>query len=226
MSPSRSHEIDSLRYYLYISDSKLDMLFEQIDQRALKKLSAELKIDLKVASLTLREADSPAPTRIAKLRIVERFIRAHHNVGTIHEPGGEYFSGQLNMRWAHIAGGLVCFKGTDPESSTGIILAGSIYHVLDEVPRSNLQVPRSQLYGIMDILLEVARYGEPRYAAAPTIQRAWWALSRHGREADTFGDLPTQQLDFLAVPLAETPPLKNMKENRIVLATPLYVAMA
>jgi hypothetical protein len=36
---SRFHRAELLRYYLYISDSKLDMLFDQIDRGLLKRIS-------------------------------------------------------------------------------------------------------------------------------------------------------------------------------------------
>jgi len=48
-----------LRYYLYVSNTKLDMLFEQIDPALRRRISAEAKVDLKLASLTLRRADTP-----------------------------------------------------------------------------------------------------------------------------------------------------------------------
>jgi hypothetical protein len=126
-----------LRYYLYISDAKLDMLFEQIDESILKRISAEVKIDFKLASLTLRQTDQPAPVRTAKLRVVERFIAQHHHVGTIQEPGHEYFRGQMDMQWGWLAGyawnetpPIVIFRGR--ESSQFVALAGSRRHVLGE----------------------------------------------------------------------------------------------
>src|ERR1700683_2245150 len=134
MSPLRSRNAQPLRYYLYISDTKLEMLFEQIDQSVRKRISAEFKIDLKIASLTLRRADNPGPTRVAKLRIVERFIDAHHDVGTIEEPGREYFRGQMNMQWGDMAVPAVCFRGTDAQGSEGVLLVGSKYHVIGEIP--------------------------------------------------------------------------------------------
>src|SRR5215467_14393211 len=115
VSQRRSREALPLRYYLYVSDSKLDMLFEQIDQGSRKRISATLKIDLKVASLTLTGAEDPGPTRTAKLRMVEQFIETHQHVGTIQEPGKEYFRGQMLMTWdwAGREEGGVWFQGHD-----------------------------------------------------------------------------------------------------------------
>src|ERR1700690_995131 len=110
----RSRKATPLRYYIYVSDSKLDMLFEQVDQRSRKRISAELKIDLKVASLTLSEAEDPGPTRTAKLQLVEQFIETNQHVGTIQEPGKEYFRGEMPMTWE--------WTGTD---DTGVWFQGN-----------------------------------------------------------------------------------------------------
>jgi Family of unknown function (DUF7019) len=57
-----------MKYYTYVSDAKLDMLFAQIPSRVSKRLSAELKVDFKVVSLTLKPESEPI-TRYGKSRI-------------------------------------------------------------------------------------------------------------------------------------------------------------
>jgi hypothetical protein len=76
------------------------MLYEQIDPGLRRHLSAEAKVDLKIASVTLRQAERSPAARIAKLRMVEQYIDASHHVGTISSPGQEYFRGSMAMRWA------------------------------------------------------------------------------------------------------------------------------
>lgn len=133
-----------LRYFLYISDAKLDMLFEQIDPALRRRISAEVMVDLKLASLTLRQTDTPA-ARIAKLRMVERYIDTHHHVGTISTPGHEYFRGSIPMRWGWLTHGYdydndpptlgldtVFFRGQ--QGTHVVVLAGSRRHVLGEQP--------------------------------------------------------------------------------------------
>jgi hypothetical protein len=144
----RQRSAPPLRYYLYISDSKLDMLFEQIDHGVLKRISAEVKVDLKLASVTLKRAENPVPARTAKLRVVERFINTHHTVGTVQQPGAEYVRGTMDMQWGWVEGTLsrkeeendkpdrggeiVIFRGQ--EASDFVALAGSRRHVLGEHP--------------------------------------------------------------------------------------------
>ncbi|MCI0689871.1 MAG: hypothetical protein L0Y54_21920 [Sporichthyaceae bacterium] len=55
-----------MKYYLYVSDRKVDMLFDQIPRRLRRRLAAEAKVDLKVASVTLTSAHDDH-TRYSKL---------------------------------------------------------------------------------------------------------------------------------------------------------------
>lgn len=132
-----------LRHFLYISDTKLDMLFEQIDPALRRRISAEAKVDLKLASLTLRHNTPPPTARIAKLRMVERYIDTHHQVGTISAPGHDHFRGSMPMQWGWLSHGLghdsgtggldtVFFRGQT--ASHVVVLAGSRRHVLGEQP--------------------------------------------------------------------------------------------
>lgn len=46
-----------MKYYIYISSLKVDMLFEQLPAPLKKKIAAELKIDLKIL---IQRSTSPA----------------------------------------------------------------------------------------------------------------------------------------------------------------------
>jgi hypothetical protein len=90
----------AVRYYIYVSDSKLDMLSEQIPPPLRQRVAAELKVDVKVFSLSLRQTQS-SETRTAKLRLIEAYIDENDLAGTVDEPKA-YFRGSLEMRWAPI----------------------------------------------------------------------------------------------------------------------------
>jgi hypothetical protein len=83
----RRPEEPSLRYFVYVSVTKLNNLFDQISPELRQRLSAEAKVDLKLASLTVKEAQKPAATRMAKLKVVEGYIDGHHQVGTVEHHG-------------------------------------------------------------------------------------------------------------------------------------------
>ena len=46
---------EMMRYYVYISDAKIDMLYPQIPKKFLKKYSKEFKFDIKIFSVTLKD---------------------------------------------------------------------------------------------------------------------------------------------------------------------------
>ncbi len=235
MVPGRSRNIQ-LRNYIYISDSKLEMLFDQIKQGILKRISAEVKVDLKVVGLTLREADNRPATREAKLRIVERFIELHHKVGTVSDPGQEYFRGQANMKLCDLRNQpsdenqfrAVGFISVDSPSLDAVLLVGSLFHLTGDeqlpIAHENTSNPR-----VMDALWHV--FGRSQIPGAGSgksenfeqtdlLVAVWQYLSRL-----SFKQSPalTQRLDFLAVPLAE---YRGEDQLHVVLGTPLYVATA
>jgi hypothetical protein len=221
----RRRQAQPLRYYLYISDSKLDMLYEQIDESALRRISAEIKVDLKLASLTLRQVDNPAPARTAKLRIVERFIEQHHHVGTIEEPGSEYFRGQMDMSWGWLISddqpGVV-FLG---RGTSVVALAGSRRHVLGTDPRAGGSISPAPaiIVAFGAHIIPEGPYTEHDHLGFDLYERAL-SLAKE----DLSRGAPTQRLEFLAVPIGEAEmrgwPDPEFKGLHGVLGTPLYVA--
>lgn len=226
----RSKKVEPLRYYLYVSDSKLDMLFDQIDPGILKRISAEVKVDLKVVGLTLRNADNPGPTRMAKLRVLDRFIDAHHNIGTIQEPGREYFRGQMDMQWGWVKESGVWFHGKDNAGSLIVELGGSRHHVLSE-PAGEAEVHSYSEYPeVMEVLTEHGINLDPalkRSVAEGDLPSDWFELV----DGWTFYEkpLPYQRLEFLAVPLYDNKVdvysrLNQTHNVHVVIGTPVYVA--
>lgn len=156
-----------LRYYIYVSDYKLDMLYEQISPAQRRRISGELDIDLKLAGLTLRGSEQPDATRITKLRAIERYIDKHCHVGDISDPGREFFRGSMDLQWGWLtprpdcpcAAGkcesigwgelvnegnertspVVMFRGVQrrAEGADFVLLGGSRIHVLDSGAENN-----------------------------------------------------------------------------------------
>lgn len=198
-----------LRYYLYISDAKLDMLFEQIDQSAFKRISAEAKVDLKLAGLTVKRGADPAVVRSAKLRVVERFIDRHHQVGTIDEPGNEYFRGRMTMAWGWLhnttAEDLVLFQGQQNENT--VVLAGSSRHVLGWNEPKEEQCGRSSFPGkILWALDEYVRAAPGTHELATLTQQdkdrfpRRWPTRRNWRSKDPWTGEPNTLTAMLNEP--------------------------
>jgi hypothetical protein len=214
---------DGFRYYLYVSDTKLDMLFDQISEQVRKKISVELKIDLKLASLTIRDAGSPDPARMDKLRIVEEFIARNHTVGTIEDPSGGWFRGTLDMQWGWLesfrrndASQVVFFRGQ--EDSHLVMLAGSRRHVIGESPDTTA-FAGSALPHIVTAIK--SHFPGDVVIAGMRSQDPAWTVPLRAREV-RFKDAPQQNLSFLAVPLAE----ECVDDQHLLLGTPLYVALS
>lgn len=236
MRKSRRGKAASLRYYLYISDAKLDMLFEQIDESILKHISAEVKVNLKIASVTLRKAEDPAPARMSKLRIVERFIDEHHNVGTIENPGREYFRGRMDMQSGWLIRDsepydpipVVFFRGGE-ERSRLILLAGSRRNVIGEGPDAEAH-SYSGLPGLTSAIKECVDDSIPEAgpdSVSDTSQRQIepYSLATQAAGIELYPEnTPAQRVEFLAIHLAQSN--GSGAGGLIVLGTPLYVALS
>lgn len=86
-----------MRYYVYVSDVKIDMLFAQIPRSLLARVAGDLKLDLKLLSVTLKKETLPE-TRYSKLDVVTQALREAGEIGTIEQPK-QYFSGAMSMGW-------------------------------------------------------------------------------------------------------------------------------
>lgn len=129
-----------MKYYIYISDTKVDMLYPQIPKSILKKNASSLSIDLKFfgAKLSLGIKNNQTDeTRIAKVRIVSEYIEKHLDVGTIDAPS-TYFKGNLPMRYTIFADStnqVVYFGGTTTHRIVG--LGGSPEHLIGNKPSAS-----------------------------------------------------------------------------------------
>ena len=67
-----------LRYLVYLSDSKIEMLLDQMPVSLRKEMASELKVDLKLLSVKLSRPATlaSAATRLSKLAVVERHLDA------------------------------------------------------------------------------------------------------------------------------------------------------
>ena len=64
-SPSR------MRFYQYISDSKVDMLLPQIPLKAKQKITAEIGFDIKILTAKLKTERDSLDDRVSRLLVVE-----------------------------------------------------------------------------------------------------------------------------------------------------------
>jgi uncharacterized protein DUF7019 len=203
------------RYFVYVSDSKLNLIFEQIEDGERQRFSAEVKVDLKIVSVTLRP-DSPPDTRLGKLRIVERYLEQEGKVGTV-DDDTPYFRGMMQMHHGPLG---------SPETSNiqlflartrdrTVALAGSRKHVWGQQGMVQMQA-----WSAIDSI--TAAIGE-HISADPELGETIKAI-RRGRikGVDEFGAavlnpphsaLPSVDLIWLIDPTGETepPPAQNLE---------------
>jgi len=245
-----------MKYYIYISDSKLDMLYAQIPRSFLSRIAAELTLKLPFFDASVKASSPDSSKRFSKLKAVENHILSHYNVGSPDE-NTEYFRGTLNMNWGHFEGdqAIAFFFGWTEK--TVVALGGSLKHVLgsmDGLPGGwhshappLLRALESELgldpVNLPDGYLRVLPDG-PFFSQEQQNQLALSAAFDAGncvrRGRGKSGQLlPAQRLEFLAKRLIygkaaqigrdpETGDviLQPRGDNPVLLGTPIYVALA
>ena len=224
-----------MKYYIYISDTKIDMLYPQIPQPILKRIASSLSINLKLlgAEISIGSKNSQAnETRYAKVRIVSEYIEKHLDVGTIDTPS-TYFKGTLPMRWEQIGDSLVYFMGTT--SRTCIALGGSFQHVIG----ANISIP-SLPRGSNDInslLTTISGYIDIAEGLEPGVISKIKNITPHSlfsiAKMKHIMTGPEQRIEFLVKTLLQGSLDRSIKKEHgihlfqsyIVLGTPIYVAI-
>lgn len=205
----------SLRYYVYISDAKVDMLLPQIDPGFARKRSAEVGVRLPLLSAK-RSVDAQAD-RVARLERVVRYVDDFCDVGTVDEPG-QYVRGRLTMRWGPLAGArAVYFSGSTERTIVG--LGGASGHVLGTVAPADQVFAPSSMPGLLDGLAATIADDE----APPDVIASVHTANRLVRGVE-------QDVEFLAKKLAYGPsPYPELDAHdgmTVLLATPFFVALA
>lgn len=209
-----------LRFYVYISDSKVDMLYGQIPPGLLSRIGAELKIDLKVLSVSIRERPNDE-TRFGRLRVVENYLRRNETIGSVSEPAA-WFEDRMIMRssiYRSAPGGLLYFSGQ--RDGTVVALIGSGRHLVGQQPQPpEMHLPFSHLPYLLSYLRdEIPQTGQE------TQDDERWALSEiaHFSRAVTGVRQPSV---FLARRLLTGEiTFEDGETVQAVVGTPLYVAL-
>jgi hypothetical protein len=204
------------RYYVYLSDSKVDMLFSQISGRS----------DV---------------NRCKKADEVIKHIYENENVGTIEAPT-EYFHGTLDMKWGPFdEAPLVYFSGYSDD--TLVALCGSTKHLIGlDMGRlgrshalSHSLTPVVHEFFLTKLGLDVPADVQWNIAF---IKERFGHLEDNGKLAlaldlassQMYG--PTAKLEFLARKLVSLdvrdglPSYPRFRSLAMVLGTPIYVALA
>lgn len=222
----------SLRYYVYLSETKIEMLFGQIPRAARDDLSAEFKINLGVVSSSVQGRGRS--TMQSQVLATEKYLSSEGMVGTVDEPA-EFFEGSMTMRWGPIEDSpAVLFVGSTDETIVG--LGGSLQHVLGGTPQGG----QLGYVSSTPFLIAALRRDVPSLAPTEADRANMEALTYRGRDEATLAlsmvahahqwmRNPEQRLTFLAKRLLwsgnDSGLPRSGKDGRaLLLGTPVYVA--
>ncbi|MFF7144808.1 DUF7019 family protein [Streptomyces nodosus] len=214
----------SFRYYLYISDSKVDMLLPQIDPGFTARRTSEIGVDLKVLTAK-RTGGAVSADRTARLERVLRYLQDFGDLGSVDEPG-QFFWGLLPMRWGPFPGQVepspVFFGGRTDRTVVG--LGGSSRHLLGSAPGGgamfSLMPPLLRGLGTEsdledEILVDTVNGDQEDRSALAVVQRAVERLKG-----------PAQNVEFVAKRLLDgDSPYPESVGMSVLLGSPVYVAL-
>ena len=219
-----------LRYYVYVSRSKVDQLVEQVPSKRLGKIAKKLTIDLKILKAEFGSREGPAQQSLyAKLRIVESYLNETEAVRIVDDvdADGTFFSGQLPLRWARLGrrgrSGVVYFSGRTPTTMLG--MGGSARHLVGAAEEAQVVARRHSPGGTHrpDLLEAMRKHigshdNEVGFRVASSLPRLM-----HAHEMD---DQPASRMTFLGISLQVEPFESNLERDaalrRRFLGTPMY----
>jgi hypothetical protein len=222
----------AVRYYVYASDTKIDMLYSQIPQNLLSRFVAELKLDVKVLAVSLKKRETDE-TLYSKLTVVERYLREKEEIGSIAEPK-TWFEGELPLRSGVWRDRILYFQGI--QDGVFLALIGSPHHRIGHGDPNQIQQPTgSQLPALFECLEADNDLDSGRHASydvgSPDVVRdvVRFAVNLTGwPEPSAFLarrlplEPPVDDDDYAyAAREAGVPDLR-----RVLVATPLYVALS
>lgn len=228
-----------IKWYLYRSDAKLRMLFQQIAKAGSSKKTIEWKVGIPSVGTVSRKSESENAVDADDMlkAIIER-LESSGQVGTLEDPS-LYIKGVMPMRWGMYndlgrrdadQGPLVYFGGLDADARMLLALGGSSKHVLGHEGATSTY-SRSSTPELVDALcrgIESGQYEPPPWDdERETEGRVYRAIAM----AQHYLRPPTQNLEFFAKTLmvGKTYGVEQyigIEDAKVILGTPLFVALA
>jgi hypothetical protein len=209
-------KVGPVRYYLYLSQAKLDMLFDQIPQKVLPRLVTEAKVDLKVVGVSVQRPGAEL-TRYNRLDIVEGYLAQEYDIGWMTEPSF-WFRGDLGLRVSVTRSGAGPVFMTGSDDNLVVALVGSAHHVIgnEHAASPDLRMSGSWLPALQALL----RQETPDALDDGETLRDTLAFSRRVTGPATWCEFLARRLMHGSVTD------EDGREWEVVIGTPLYVAMS
>ncbi len=232
----RAKNAADMKWYLYRSDAKLRMLFQQIAKTGAKK-AIEWKAGFSGVGLSRKSESNEEVDEDEMLKAVTERLEYDGRVGTLEEPN-LYIKGIMSMRWGMYndlgrrdaaEGPLVYFGGLDKDTPMLLALGGSSKHVIGHEGATSTY-SRSSTPALVDALSRGIETGEFD-RVYPKEEREEDGIYRAIAIAQHYLRPPTQNLEFLAKTLMVGDIIGveqyiGIDKTKVILGTPLYVALA
>jgi hypothetical protein len=225
-----------MRYYIYISETKIDMLFSQIIKSEDERREASLGFDLTVLKGELKESRGIPANKFKKLDTTIGALTKKGVIGSLEE-NKPYISGKLRMTWASFG-----FRSNSPITYWGYFsrklvlgLAGSKHHLLGEQAGGSAH-SHSLTGPIVNWILREFGDTPPEDEDIEEAQRHYYDFSDSIDHSDISNAIwlagsqikgQRSDFDFVAKVLhrGKHRSYGDTNEWEVILATPLYVAM-
>jgi hypothetical protein len=238
------------KYFVYVSDTKVDMLFNQIPRDLRDRIAVELDISPINLGIKLAEKTPAEKNRFSKARLVARYCEENLGVGTIDAPQS-YFKGRMPLKWGRYGSTSAKERGGRPlthtfvkeetvlftgsTSHTVLAMGGSRRHLISSIGHSYTD-SFSDTESISELMIreELPPRSDPYLdydkIEAGILYAAFLAVQKQRG--------PEQRVEFLAKKLLFGPPSRlyyfdrNSKSRlipegtNVLLSSPIYVAYA
>lgn len=222
------------KYYIYISDAKIDMLLPQVPHDLKKKVAIEFKLSLKVFEVGRKSESESDDSRVARLQSVVEYLRSESQMGSVDQPS-VYIQGELPMKWGPYVLLMPNFQSSDPDANRARMPTDFVFFGgATEKTFCGLVGSAHHLAGSVASKGGVEEYGG---SAMPTAMYYLNQLEftkdapQSGQILDYLGGVidrlsgPSQRLEFMAKRLLEGE-TKSGPRTHCLIASPLYVALA
>jgi hypothetical protein len=229
----RFKSADEFKYYLYISTSKLRMLYEQTTKETDRKKTFEWDVNLKIASVKSTSARDEKVDRDTMVKTVVEALGTHDQLGTVAQPRS-FIRDTFPIRWGFYNDcdsrpedepALVYFGGFQNNVLLG--MGGSSCHVVGHEGATSTW-SRSSTPTLVRWLVSGLQKGKrPPTWDDPRSEES--EVFRAMAVAQYYLRPPTQTVEFVAKTIAcgevqGMQPFIGIDKARVILATPLYVA--
>jgi len=215
--------MSSVKTYLYISDAKINMFYEQLASSDVHKIGAEYGVDVKLFKWVGHRETETLITQQAKLQRVLEFLRTSKEVGIPSHPL-RYFSGALTMSWGVPVGNspLTAVIFTSVTANDVILLAGSISHIVGHPKVFTEFLSPSYLAGLYEVFRDNIDSSSLNAPVQDANQQLFWEVVALARKFNGV----RQNVEFVAKTHMYGTFEGGSSSMNVLIGSPIYVAEA